>query len=100
MFLLLSLAPDGATIAWLLPSASLAVISAKTHLLDHVKINSILQLINGIFNARQTLLNCFSRITTFTSVNGSLFSGVFPIIFFLYLKDLELEERGLLGSFL
>ena len=32
------------------------------------------------------ILKCFSGITTFTSVNESLSSGVFPIIFVLYLK--------------
>ena len=66
--------------------------------LNQVKINSTSQLINGIFKALQKLLKCFSRATTFAFVNESLSSGVFPKILDLYLKDTELEERGLLGS--
>ena len=92
---ILNVAPDGATIAGL--ATAFTAISAKTHLLDHVKINSISQLINGILKTLEKLLKYFSGITTFTSVNESLFSSVFPTIFVLYLKDLELEERGLLG---
>ena len=79
MSVVLNVAPDGATIAGLAPAFT--VISAKTHLLDHVKINSTSQLIKGIFNAFQKLLKCFSGITTFTSVIESLSSGAFPIIF-------------------
>ena len=67
---------------------------------DQVKINSTTQLINGIFKALQKLLKYFSGITTFAFINESLFCGVFPTILVLYLKDLESEERGLLGSFL
>ena len=88
---ILNVAPDGATIAGLTPVFT--VISAKTQLLDQFNIDSTSQLINGIFRALQKLLKCFNRITTFTSVKESLFSGVFPIIFVLYLKDSELEER-------
>ena len=40
--------------------------------------------------------NYFSRITTFAFVNKSLFSGVFPTILVLNLKDAELIERELL----
>ena len=98
MSVILNLAPDGATIAGLSPSASLAIVSAKTQFLDQVKINSTTQLMNGIFKSLQKLLKCFSRITTFAFVNQSLSSGVFPAILALYLKDSELEERGLLGS--
>ena len=95
---ILNVAPDGAAIAGLLPSASLVVISAETQFLDQFKINSVSQLINGIFKAPQKLLKCFSGITTFAFVNESLSSGVFPTMFVLYLKDSELEERGLLDS--
>ena len=51
-----------------------------------------------MFKALQKLLKCFSGITTFMFVNESLYSGVSPTMFVLYLKDSELEERGLLGS--
>ena len=95
---ILNIAPDGATKTGLLPSASLVVISMKTQFLDHVKINSTSQCTNGIFKALQKLLKCFSGITIFQSVNESLSSGVFPTKFVFYLKDSELEERGLLGS--
>ena len=53
---------------------------------------------NGIFKLPQKLLKYFSGIATFAFVKESLFCGVFPTIFVLYLKDSELEERGLLGS--
>ena len=89
-------APDGATIAGLTPAFT--VISAKIQFLDQVKINYTSQLINGIFKALQKLLKCFSRITTFEFVNESLSFGVFPTILVLYSKDLELVQRGLLGS--
>ena len=46
----------------------------------------------------QKLLKCFSGIRIFAFVNESLSSGVFTAILVLYLKDLELEERELLGS--
>ena len=88
----------GTTIAGLLPSASLVVISSKTQFFDQVKINSTSELINGIVKLLQKLLKYFSGIATFAFVNESLFCGVFPTIFVLYLKDSELEERGLLGS--
>ena len=93
---ILRYAADGATIAELTPAFT--VISAKTQFLDQVKINSTSQLINGIFKALQKLLKCFNGITTSAFVNQSLSSGVFPTILVLYLKDSELEERGLLGS--
>ena len=93
---ILNFAPDGATIAGLTPA--FIVISAKTQFLDQVKINSTSQLINGLFKLLQKLLNCFSGTTTYAFVNESLSSGVFPTILVLYLKDSELEERGLLGS--
>ena len=73
---ILNVAPDGATVARSGPAFT--VISAKTQFLDHVKINSTLELINGIFKVLQKLLKCFSRITTFAFVNESLSSGVFP----------------------
>ena len=95
---ILNIAPDGATIAGLPSCARLAVISAKTQFLDHVKINSIPQLISGIFKLLQKLLKYFIGITSFVFFNESLFCGVFPTIFVFYLKDLELEERRLLGS--
>ena len=82
-------APDG---------VKFAVISAKPQFLDKVKINSTSQLINGISKLLQKLLKCFSGITTFAFANESLFCGVFPTTFALYLKDSELGERGLLGS--
>ena len=93
---ILNFASGGAAIVGSSPYASFVVISAKTQFLDQVKINSTLQLISGIFKLLQKLLKCFSGITTFAFVNES--SCVFPTIFFLYLKDSELEERGLLGS--
>ena len=91
----LNVAPDGATFAGLAPAFTDI---AKTQFLDQVKINSTSQLIKGISKLLQKLLKCFSRITTFAVVSESLSSGVFPTILVLYLKDLELEERGLLGS--
>ena len=94
----LNFAPDGATIAGLLPSASLAAISTKTQFFDQVKISSNSQLISGIFKLLQRLLKCFNGITTSAFVNESLSSGVFATIFILYLRDSEQEERGLLSS--
>ena len=79
-------------------SASLVVISAKTQFLYQVKINSTSQLISEIFKLLQKLLKYFKGVTSFAFVNESLSSGVFPTILVLYLKDSELEERGLLGS--
>ena len=93
---ILNSAPEGATIAGL--ASAFTVISAKTQFLDQVKINSTSQMISGIFKLLQKLLKYFRGITSFAFVNESLFSGVFPVILVLYLKDLELEERGLLGS--
>ena len=95
---ILNVTPDGATISGLSPYPSLVVISAKIQFLDQVKINCTSQLINGIFKALQKSLKYFSEITTFTFVNESLSSGVFPTAFVLYLKDSELVERGLLDS--
>ena len=65
----------GATIAALLPSASLCVISAKTQFLDQVKVNSTSQLISGIFKLLQKLLKCFSGIATSVSFLPTLFSS-------------------------
>ena len=56
--------PVGVTIAGLSPYTSLVVILAKTQILEQIKINSISQLINGIFKTLQKLLKCFSGITT------------------------------------
>ena len=72
-----SVAPDVATIAVVLPSASVVVKSAKPERPDQVKISSILQLISGIFKVLHKLLKCFSGITTSAFVNESLSSGVF-----------------------
>ena len=55
--------PVGATIAGSSPPASLTVISAKTQLLDQVKISSISQLINGTSKVLQKVLNCFNDTT-------------------------------------
>ena len=93
---ILNVAPDRATIA--VPSAYPVVISAKTQFLDQVKINSSSQLINSIFKALQNLLKCFSGIAAFALVNESLSSGVFPTILVFYLKESELEKKGLLDS--
>ena len=93
---ILNVAPDRATIA--VPSAYPVVISAKTQFLDQVKTNSSSQLINSIFKALQNLLKCFSGITAFAFVNESLSSGVFLTILVLYLKESELEKKGLLDS--
>ena len=46
----------------LFPTA-LTVVSAKAQFLDQVKINSISQLINGIFKVLQILLKCFNGTT-------------------------------------
>ena len=57
--------PVGATIAaesLLFPTA-LTVISGKAQFLDQVKINSVSQLINGIFNVLQKLLKFFNGMT-------------------------------------
>ena len=69
MSVISNIVPDRAKIAGLSPSASLAVISTKTHFPDHVKINSTSQLIDGIFKALQNVLKYFSGITIFGSVN-------------------------------
>ena len=95
MSIILSVAPDGATIAG--SASAFTAISAKKQILNQVKINFTSQLINVIFKALQKLLKCFSRITTFAFVNESLFSGIFSTILVLYLKDSQLRERGLLG---
>ena len=89
MSVILNFAPDGVTIAGLPPPASLVIISAKTQFLDKAKINSTSQLISGIFKRPQTLLKCFRGKASFEFVNESLFSGVFPVILVLYLKDSE-----------
>ena len=85
-------------IAGLSSSAFLVVISAKAQFLDQIKINSTSQLISGIFKLFQILLKYFIGITILASVNESLFSGVFPVVLVLYLKDPELEDRALLSS--
>ena len=86
---ILNIEPDGATIAGLSPSASLVIISAKTHFLVKVKINSTSQLINGIFQALQKLLKYFSGITTFAVLNESLSSSVFQTILVLYSEKIQ-----------
>ena len=70
--------PFGATIAGgsLLFPVALAVISAKTHSLGHIKINSISKLINGIFETIQKLLMCFRGIT----ISVSFFTNFVCII--------------------
>ena len=52
---------------------ALTVILAKAQFLDQVKINSISQLINGIFKVFQKLLKGFSGITTSVSFLPTLF---------------------------
>ena len=99
MSAILNVAPDGAAITGLPPSASLVVILAKTQFSDQVKISSTSQLISGMFKVLQKLLKCFGGITTSAFVSESLFSGVFLVIFALYLKDSESGEKtSLLGS--
>ena len=98
MCVILNFATDGATIAGLPSCTFLVVIPAKLQFFDQVKIHSTSQLISEIFKLLQKLLDYFSGITIFAFVNESLFSGVFPTIFVLHLKDSELKERGLLGS--
>ena len=95
-YVILNVAPDGATIAGSAPAS--AVISTEIHFFDQVKISSTSQLIKGIFKLLQKLLNCFSEITTFAPVDESLSSGVFPTILAFFKKGLELRERGVLGS--
>ena len=87
---ILNVAPDGATITG--SASASTVISSKVKFLEQISINSTSQLINSILNALQKLLKCFSEITTFRSVNESLFSDVFPTILVLYLNDSELED--------
>ena len=67
--------PVGATIAGgsLLFPASL--ISPKTQFFDQVKINSISQLISGIFKLLQELVKCFCGITTSVSFLPTLFAS-------------------------
>ena len=67
--------PVGATIAGLLPCASLSVVSAKTQFLDQVKINSTSQLTTGIFKLSQKLLKYFSGITPSVSFLPTLFAS-------------------------
>ena len=69
MSVILNFAPDGATVAGLSPCAFLVVVSAKTQLLNQVKINSTSQLISETFKLFQKLLKSFSGITTFAFVN-------------------------------
>ena len=72
---ILSSNPVGATIAGLSPYAFRLVISAKTQFFDQVKIISTPQLSNGIFKLLQTLLKCFSGITTSVSFLPTLFAS-------------------------
>ena len=67
----------GATIAGgsLLFPAALAVISAKIQFFDQVKINSVLQLINGIFKLLQKLLQCFRGKTASVLFLPTLFAS-------------------------
>ena len=57
--------PVGATTAGgsLLFPEALTFISAKAQFLEQVKINSISQLVNGIFKVLQKLLKCFNGAT-------------------------------------
>ena len=91
---ILNVAPDRAAITGLPPSASFVVILAKTQFFDQVKISSTSQLISGMLKALKKLLKRFSGITTCAFMNESLSSGVFPVIFVLYLKDSESGEKG------
>ena len=50
-----------------------AVILAKAQFLDQVKINSISQLINGVFKVLQKLLKCFNGTATSASFLPTLF---------------------------
>ena len=59
--------PVVVTIAGLLPSAFLSVISAKTQFLDQVEIYSTSQLIGGIFKLFQKLLKWLNGITASVS---------------------------------
>ena len=93
---ILNVAPDGGTIGGL--RTAFTDISAKTQFFDHVKINSISQLINGISKLLQKLLKYFKGITTSASVNKSLFGDVFHTILVFYLKDSELVENGSFDS--
>ena len=68
-------APDGGTIGGL--KTAFTDISAETQFFDHVKINSISQLINGISKRLQKLLEYFKGTTTSPSVNESLFGWCF-----------------------
>ena len=91
-----NIAPDEGTNGGL--RIALTNISAKTQFFEHVKINSISQLINDISKLLQKLLKYFKGITTSASVNESLFGGVFAIILVFYLKDSELVQSGSFGS--
>ena len=75
MSVILNSNPVGVIISSILPCASLSVISTKAQFLDQVKINSISQLISGIFKLFQKLLKCFSGITTSVSFLPTLFAS-------------------------
>ena len=63
-------------------TASLVALLVKTQLLDHVKIRSVPQLINGKFNVLQKLPNYFNGATISTSISVLLPSN-FPVILVL-----------------
>ena len=65
----------GATIAGLLPSASLVCHINQKTILDQGKINSTSQLISRIFKLFQKLLKCFSGIRTYVSFLPILFTS-------------------------
>ena len=56
-------------------AAASTVISAKTQILDQVKIKSTSQLISGVFKVLQKLLKCFSEIKTSVSFLPTLFAS-------------------------
>ena len=93
---ILNVVPDGGTIGGL--RTAFTDISAKTQFFDHVKINSVSQLINGMSKCLQKLPKCFNGITTSASVSESLSFVVFPIMLVLYLNDSDLLFSGSLGS--
>ena len=65
----------GGTIAGLLPCAFRLVISTKTQFLDQIKINSISQLIIGIFKLLRKLPKYSRGITTSVLFLSTLFAS-------------------------
>ena len=65
----------GGTIAGLLPCTFRLVISTKTQFLDQIKINSISQLIIGIFKLLRKSPKYFRGITTSVSFLSTLFAS-------------------------